>query len=75
MERSFRASRVVSSSLLRSSLFSPGSETRKLAKVGSLGADAVVLNREDALAASDKGTARIAVRAQLCEPLEAKAGA
>jgi citrate lyase subunit beta/citryl-CoA lyase len=74
MERSFHASAVVSRSLLRSLLFAPGSDTRKLAKVRSFGADAVVLDLEDAVADSEKEAARIAVRAAL-EAFEADGAA
>ena len=65
MERGSHAPAVVSPLMLRSLLFAPGSETRKLGKVGSFGADAVVLDLEDAVADSEKETARIAVRAAL----------
>jgi citrate lyase subunit beta/citryl-CoA lyase len=46
-------------------LFAPGSDTRKLEKVGSFGADAVVLDLEDAVADSEKRAARSAVRVAL----------
>lgn len=44
--------------LLRSLLFVPGSDTRKLAKVGSFGADLVVIDLEDAVADEEKTAAR-----------------
>ncbi|WP_162606516.1 HpcH/HpaI aldolase/citrate lyase family protein [Jiangella asiatica] len=45
----------------RSYLFAPGSNTRILGKVLDAGADAVVLDLEDAVAATDKASARSAV--------------
>jgi citrate lyase subunit beta / citryl-CoA lyase len=48
--------------VLRALLFAPGSEPRKLAKVGSFGADAIVLDLEDAVAEEEKSTARTLVR-------------
>lgn len=44
--------------LRRSVLYMPGSNTRALAKVGSVGADAVILDLEDAVAPSAKAEAR-----------------
>lgn len=44
--------------LRRSFLFVPGSEERKLAKAASLGADAVILDLEDGVAAARKEAAR-----------------
>ena len=46
----------------RSFLFVPGSEERKLAKAASLGADAVILDLEDGVAAARKAEARAQVR-------------
>jgi citrate lyase subunit beta/citryl-CoA lyase len=50
---------------LRSLLFVPGSDQRKLAKVGTFGSDAIVIDLEDAVADDQKlaarGTARAAV--------------
>src|SRR5574341_252181 len=43
---------------IRSLLFAPGSEPRKLARVGTFGSDAVVLDLEDAVAADAKDGAR-----------------
>lgn len=48
--------------LLRTLLFTPGSDPRKLAKVGSFGADAIVLDLEDAVAEEEKSMARALVR-------------
>lgn len=47
---------------LGSLLFSPGSDRRKLGKVGSFGADMVVLDLEDAVADGEKVAARGMVR-------------
>jgi citrate lyase subunit beta / citryl-CoA lyase len=44
--------------LLRSLLFVPGNDTRKLDKAGSLGADLVVIDLEDAVAEAEKTGAR-----------------
>ena len=44
--------------LLRSLLFVPGNDARKLAKAGSLGADLVVIDLEDAVAEAEKTGAR-----------------
>ncbi|HEY3686289.1 MAG TPA: CoA ester lyase [Streptosporangiaceae bacterium] len=49
-------------------LFVPGSEDRKIAKIPELGADAVILDLEDAVAVSAKPGARRAVAARLREP-------
>jgi citrate lyase subunit beta/citryl-CoA lyase len=43
-------------------LFAPGSDRRKLGKVGSFGADAIVLDLEDAVAEREKVAARALVR-------------
>lgn len=51
--------------LLRTLLFAPGSQPRKLAKVASFGADAIVLDLEDAVAETQKDAAREAVRLAL----------
>jgi citrate lyase beta subunit len=48
--------------LRRSFLFVPGSEEKKLAKAASLGADAVILDLEDAVAPARKAEARTRVR-------------
>lgn len=66
MERSSRVS-AGANVLLRSLLFAPGSDARKLAKLGSFGADAVVMDLEDAVAVSEKEAARVAVRTALEE--------
>lgn len=47
---------------LRALLFAPGSEPRKLRRVATFGADAVVLDLEDAVADSEKVGARATVR-------------
>ncbi|WP_051247051.1 HpcH/HpaI aldolase/citrate lyase family protein [Nocardioides halotolerans] len=51
----------------RSYLFAPGSSARVLAKVFDAGADVVVLDLEDSVAAPDKATARRAVHDVLAE--------
>lgn len=51
--------------VLRALLFAPGNEPRKLAKVGGFGADAIVLDLEDAVADAEKAAARDTVRAAL----------
>lgn len=51
--------------LLRSLLFVPGSDTRKLAKVGRFGADLVVIDLEDAVADAEKTAARSTTREAL----------
>jgi citrate lyase subunit beta/citryl-CoA lyase len=43
---------------IRSLLFAPGNQPRKLARVGTFGSDAVVLDLEDAVAANAKDDAR-----------------
>lgn len=48
--------------LLRSLLFVPGSDERKLKKVASLGADVVVIDLEDAVADEEKSAARALTR-------------
>ena len=50
---------------LRSLLFAPGSDERKLAKALSSAADAVVCDLEDAVAPGDKESARSVVAAAL----------
>lgn len=50
---------------LRTLLFTPGDQPRKLAKVASFGADAIILDLEDAVAASRKLDARAIVREAL----------
>jgi citrate lyase subunit beta/citryl-CoA lyase len=50
---------------LRALLFAPGNHPRKLEKVGGFGADAIVLDLEDAVADAEKAAARGAVRAAL----------
>jgi len=46
---------------IRSLLFAPGSEPRKLARVGTFGSDAVILDLEDAVAEDAKDDARCLV--------------
>lgn len=55
---------------LRSLLFAPGNHPRRLEKVGSFGADAIVLDLEDAVADAEKEAARGMVRAALPTYLE-----
>lgn len=47
---------------LRALLFAPGNQPRKLAKVGTFGADGIVLDLEDAVADAEKDAARGLVR-------------
>jgi citrate lyase subunit beta/citryl-CoA lyase len=49
--------------LMRSLLFVPGSDERKLAKVGTFGADVIVIDLEDAVADEHKTAARATTRA------------
>ena len=58
---------------LRSLLFVPGSDERKLRKVASLGADAIVIDLEDAVADEEKSAARVLTRAFI--PQCARSGA
>lgn len=51
--------------LVRSILFAPGNQPRKIAKVFSFGADIVCLDLEDAVAIGEKDTARSSVAEQL----------
>jgi citrate lyase subunit beta/citryl-CoA lyase len=51
--------------LLRSLLFVPGSDTRKLGKVARFGADAIVIDLEDAVADDEKVGARATTRAAI----------
>lgn len=51
--------------LLRTLLFAPGSEPRKLAKVATFGADAIVMDLEDAVAEAQKTAARGLIRDEL----------
>jgi citrate lyase subunit beta/citryl-CoA lyase len=53
------------SQLLRSLLFVPGSDERKLGKVGGFGADAMVIDLEDAVADAEKVAARATTRAAI----------
>ena len=48
--------------VVRSLLFAPGNEPRKLAKVGSFGADGVILDLEDSVPAAEKVAGRAKVR-------------
>jgi citrate lyase subunit beta / citryl-CoA lyase len=50
---------------LRSLLFTPGNHPRKLARVGTFGSDASVLDLEDAVAAPEKESARATIRSAL----------
>jgi citrate lyase subunit beta/citryl-CoA lyase len=53
---------------LRSLLFVPGDRPERMAKAVGLGADALILDLEDSVAPSAKGTARAAVAAFLATP-------
>jgi citrate lyase subunit beta/citryl-CoA lyase len=48
--------------LLRSMLFTPGNNEPMMRKTGTLGADAVILDLEDAVPMAEKGTARDLIR-------------
>lgn len=50
---------------LRTLLFAPGNDERKLEKVGSFGSDVIVLDLEDAVADAEKAAARAIVRGAL----------
>ena len=58
---------------LRSFLFVPGNHPRKVAKVFSVGADAVILDLEDAVAIAEKPATRETVVAALNRPRDAAA--
>lgn len=60
--------------LLRTMLFTPGNNMRMIQKAGTLGADAIILDLEDAVPMADKETARIFVRDSI-EDLSAKGSA
>jgi citrate lyase subunit beta / citryl-CoA lyase len=51
--------------LMRALLFVPGSDERKLAKVGTFGADVIVIDLEDAVADEEKTAARATTRAAI----------
>jgi citrate lyase subunit beta/citryl-CoA lyase len=51
--------------VLRTLLFAPGNHPRKVAKVGTFGADLIVLDLEDAVAVAEKEATRSVVRAAL----------
>ncbi|MGE0583226.1 MAG: CoA ester lyase [Steroidobacteraceae bacterium] len=53
---------------LRSFLFAPGSHARRVAKVFTAGADAVILDLEDAVAPAEKAAARASVVAAMRQP-------
>ena len=55
-------------SLIRSFLFTPGNQPRKVEKAFTVGADAVVLDLEDAVALADKSRARKPVAEALAKP-------
>ena len=50
---------------MRALLFVPGSDERKLAKVGGFGADVIVIDLEDAVADAEKTAARVTTRAAI----------
>jgi citrate lyase subunit beta/citryl-CoA lyase len=54
--------------LFRSLLFAPGNHPRRVEKAFTVGADAVILDLEDAVANAEKPTARKAVAAALAQP-------
>ena len=47
---------------IRTLLYTPGNDARKVSKVGTFGADAAILDLEDAVAVDQKVAAREAVR-------------
>ena len=51
--------------MIRSALYAPGNVPKMLAKVGTFGADAIVLDLEDAVPAAEKEGARRMVREAL----------
>jgi citrate lyase subunit beta / citryl-CoA lyase len=53
------------SQLMRALLFVPGSDERKLKKVGTFGADVIVIDLEDAVADEEKTAARATTRAAI----------
>jgi citrate lyase subunit beta / citryl-CoA lyase len=61
--------------LMRAVLFVPGSDQRKLTKVGTYGADVVVIDLEDAVAETEKTPARAVTRAAIPSVSEANAAA
>jgi citrate lyase subunit beta/citryl-CoA lyase len=65
MARGSRPSAKFTPPLLRSLLFAPGSDLHKVEKVASFGSDAVVLDLEDAVADSEKRSARAVVQTAL----------
>ncbi len=54
-----------SEQLMRTLLFVPGIDERKLKKVGTFGADLIVIDLEDAVADSEKTAARAVTRAAI----------
>ena len=54
--------------LYRSFLFAPGNHSRRVEKAFNVGADAVILDLEDAVATAEKPAARKAVAAALAQP-------
>src|SRR5262245_62359428 len=54
--------------LLRSMLFTPANHARRVEKALTLGADGVILDLEDAVAAAEKPQARVALREALARP-------
>ena len=60
----------MSEAFLRSLLFVPGNDARKLEKAGSVGADLVVIDLEDAVAETEK-TVYAAPTAKLVVAVEA----
>lgn len=67
LRRGLRGERLIDGGerALRSLLFAPGNHPRKLEKVGEFGADAIVLDLEDAVADAEKDLARDLVRSAL----------
>ena len=57
---------------LRSYLFAPGNHPRKVARVFASGADAVLLDLEDAVAVAEKEATRAVVAAAMRQPRQAR---
>jgi citrate lyase subunit beta/citryl-CoA lyase len=63
----------MAASVLRSFLFTPGNHARRVEKALTLGADAVILDLEDAVAVGEKAAARKSVVEALARPRKCKA--
>ena len=63
----------MSASVLRTFLFAPGNHPRRVEKAFTLGADAVILDLEDAVAIGEKAATRKTVVEALSKPRAANA--